>query len=60
MLSAELLPEGWNENQARALFQEACQQVRGSAEQHLMGILENSTGRLPPASEEFEARFSGL
>ncbi|MCF8468753.1 MAG: phenylacetic acid degradation operon negative regulatory protein PaaX, partial [Sneathiella sp.] len=60
MLPAKLLPKGWNGNQARALFQKIYRQVWEGAERHLMGVLENSTGRLPPASEEFKARFGGL
>ena len=60
MLPAKLLPAGWNGNQARALFQEIYGNVWEGAERHLMSVLENSTGRLPPASEEFKARFGGL
>ncbi|USG59959.1 phenylacetic acid degradation operon negative regulatory protein PaaX [Sneathiella marina] len=60
MLPAKLLPDGWNGNQARALFQQIYQQVWEGAERHLLNVLENSTGRLPPASEEFKARFGGL
>jgi phenylacetic acid degradation operon negative regulatory protein len=60
MLPAKLLPRGWNGNQARAHFQEIYQLIWQRAETHLMSVLENSTGRLPPASEEFKARFGGL
>jgi phenylacetic acid degradation operon negative regulatory protein len=60
MLPAMLLPEGWNGNQARTLFRQVYQQVWEGAERHLLNVLENSTGRLPPASEEFKARFGGL
>ncbi|MCR9212590.1 MAG: phenylacetic acid degradation operon negative regulatory protein PaaX [Proteobacteria bacterium] len=60
MLPAKLLPAGWNGNKARTLFREIYQQVWQDAEKHLMSVLENSTGRLPPASEEFKARFGGL
>ena len=60
LLPAKLLPEGWNGNQARTLFREIYQQIWEGAERHLLNVLENSTGRLPPASEEFNARFGGL
>ncbi|WP_373087809.1 phenylacetic acid degradation operon negative regulatory protein PaaX [Sneathiella sp.] len=60
MLPAELLPKGWNGNQARELFREIYQHVWEGAERHLMSILENETGRLPSASDEFRARFGGL
>lgn len=60
MLPAKLLPAGWNGKKARTLFREIYQQVWQDAEKHLMSVLENSTGRLPPASEEFKARFGGL
>ena len=60
MLPAELLPDGWNGNQARSLFQEIYGKVWEGAEEHLMSVLESTSGRLPPASEEFSARFGGL
>tara|TARA_R110002110_G_scaffold9055_5_gene44762 strand:- start:1845 stop:2777 length:933 start_codon:yes stop_codon:yes gene_type:complete len=60
MLPAELLPAGWNGNRARALFQEIYRRVWEGAEQHLMTVLENETGKLPPAPEEFYRRFGGL
>ncbi len=60
MLPAELLPEGWNGNEARSLFRDIYGQVWEGAEQHLMRVLENANGKLPPASEEFNARFGGL
>ncbi|MEX1036796.1 MAG: phenylacetic acid degradation operon negative regulatory protein PaaX [Sneathiella sp.] len=59
MLPAELLPAGWNGNPARALFQEIYRRVWEGAEQHLMTVLENADGRLPPASEEYNDRFGG-
>ncbi|MCC3304899.1 phenylacetic acid degradation operon negative regulatory protein PaaX [Sneathiella sp. HT1-7] len=60
MLPAELLPKGWNGNQARSLFRTIYDLVWEGAETYLMTILENETGRLPPASEEFYRRFGGL
>jgi phenylacetic acid degradation operon negative regulatory protein len=60
MLPAELLPPGWNGNQARELFRTIYHLVWEGAEAYLMTILENETGRLPPASEEFYRRFGGL
>ncbi len=60
MLPAKLLPAGWNGNKARSLFRDIYQLIWQDAEKHLMSVLENSTGRLPPASEEFKARFGGL
>ena len=60
MLPAKLLPKRWNGNQAQTLFREIYQQIWEGAERHLLNVLENSTGRLPPASEEFKARFGGL
>ncbi|WP_340150014.1 phenylacetic acid degradation operon negative regulatory protein PaaX [uncultured Sneathiella sp.] len=60
MLPAELLPAGWNGNRARALFQDIYRRVWEGAEQHLMTVLEDETGRLPPAPDEFYRRFGGL
>ncbi len=60
MLPAELLPDKWNGNQARALFRDIYNLVWEGAEAYLMEILENATGRLPPASEDFYRRFGGL
>lgn len=60
MLPVELLPSGWNGNQARELFRTIYHLVWEGAETYLMTILENETGRLPPASEEFYRRFGGL
>lgn len=60
MLPAELLPPGWNGNQARDLFRTIYNLVWEGAEAYLMTILENETGRLPPASEEFYRRFGEL
>ncbi|MDF2367472.1 phenylacetic acid degradation operon negative regulatory protein PaaX [Sneathiella sp.] len=60
MLPAELLPPGWNGNQARDLFRTIYNLVWEDAETYLMTILENETGRLPPASEEFYRRFGEL
>ncbi|TNE36991.1 MAG: phenylacetic acid degradation operon negative regulatory protein PaaX [Alphaproteobacteria bacterium] len=60
MLPAELLPGKWNGSEARALCRDIYQQVWQGAERHLMSVLEHAGGRLPPASEEFMARFGGL
>jgi phenylacetic acid degradation operon negative regulatory protein len=60
MLPAELLPSGWNGNQAGELFRAVYHLVWEGAETYLMTILENETGTLPPASEEFYRRFGGL
>ncbi len=59
-LPDQLLPHDWSGNAARQLCQELYVLTQKEAENHLMSVLETSTGRLPEAAPYFYERFGGL
>ena len=59
-LPDQLLPRDWHGNIARQLCHELYVLTQKEAENHLMSVLETSSGRLPEAAPYFYERFGGL
>jgi phenylacetic acid degradation operon negative regulatory protein len=59
-LPAALLPLDWPGAAAFALCRDFYRLTHRAAERHLLTTLATASGRLPPASAEFHARFGGL
>jgi len=59
-LPAALLPLDWPGTAAYALCRDFYRLTHRAAERHLLTTLATASGRLPPASAEFYARFGGL
>jgi phenylacetic acid degradation operon negative regulatory protein len=59
-LPAALLPLDWRGSAAYALCRDFYRLTHRAAERHLLSMLRNERGKLPPASPDFHRRFGGL